>query len=362
VTFALVPVVRRLSIRIGAVVVPGERRVHTAPTPTLGGTAMYVAFLAAMAVAYVIPQFRDNIFRGSSEPLGVVLGATVIFGVGLLDDLRDVSAPAKLAGQVAAAMGLYWLGVTMFYFRVPFADVVVLSPDIIPLITVVWVALMANAVNLIDGLDGLAAGVAAIAGLAAGHLIALAVHELHEREAVSPDLDRFIAAAAALLVYGAVEAVGAYGLFAVFAAGFAFRRREYEHELNERVHAGADRLQTLLELAALLLFGSMVTFAGLEAPGLDGWLVAPLLLLVIRPVLVWLLAGRGYLSSRHRLFLGAFGVRGIATLFYLAAAVHAGVLETAEEVDVFWTGAVVVLVSIVVHGIAASPLTRRVAA
>ncbi|HET7652848.1 MAG TPA: MraY family glycosyltransferase [Acidimicrobiales bacterium] len=163
VTFALVPIVRRVSIRIGAVVAPGERRVHTAPTPTLGGTAMYVAFLAAMAVAYVIPQFRDNIFSGSSEPLGVVLGATVIFGVGLLDDLRDVSAPAKLAGQVAAAMGLYWLGVTMFYFRVPFADVIVLSPDIIPLITVIWVALMANAVNLIDGLDGLAAGIVAIA-------------------------------------------------------------------------------------------------------------------------------------------------------------------------------------------------------
>ncbi len=163
VTFALVPVVRRASIRIGAVVAPGERRVHTAPTPTLGGAAMYLAFLAAMAVAYVIPQFRDNIFSGSSEPLGVVLSATVIFGVGLLDDLRDVSAPAKLAGQVAAAMGLYWLGVTMFYFRVPFADVIVLSPDIIPLVTVVWVALMANAVNLIDGLDGLAAGIVAIA-------------------------------------------------------------------------------------------------------------------------------------------------------------------------------------------------------
>jgi UDP-GlcNAc:undecaprenyl-phosphate/decaprenyl-phosphate GlcNAc-1-phosphate transferase len=163
VTFALVPIVRRVSIRIGAVVAPGERRVHTAPTPTLGGAAMYLAFLAAMAVAYVIPQFRDNIFSGSSEPLGVVLGATVIFGVGLLDDLRDVSAPAKLAGQVAAAMGLYWLGVTMFYFRVPFADVIVLSPDIIPLITVIWVALMANAVNLIDGLDGLAAGIVAIA-------------------------------------------------------------------------------------------------------------------------------------------------------------------------------------------------------
>ena len=162
-TFLFVPIVRRVAIRVGAVVAPGERRVHTTPTPTLGGVAMYLGFLAAMGVAYFVPQFRDNVFESSSEPIGVLVGATVIFAVGLLDDLREVSAPAKLAGQVAAAMALYWLGVTMFYFRVPFADVIVLSPDIIPLVTVVWVALMSNAVNLIDGLDGLAAGIVAIA-------------------------------------------------------------------------------------------------------------------------------------------------------------------------------------------------------
>ena len=166
VTFVLTPLVRRMSIRVGAVVAPGERRVHAAPTPTLGGTAMYVAFLTAMGTAWLIPQFRENVFDSSSEPIGVIIGATVIFAVGLLDDLREVSAPAKLAGQVAAAMALYWLGVTMFYFRVPFADVIVLSPDIIPLVTVIWVALMANAVNLIDGLDGLAAGIVGIAAAA----------------------------------------------------------------------------------------------------------------------------------------------------------------------------------------------------
>src|SRR5439155_20080632 len=143
-----------LAVRIGAVVQPGERRVHTKPLPTLGGVAMYVGFLAGMAVASIVPQFRDHLFHGSSEPLGVVLAATVIFVVGVVDDLREVSAPAKLAGQVLAASVLYWLGVTMFYFRVPFAGFIVLSPDLGPLITVMWVALIANAVNLIDGLDG----------------------------------------------------------------------------------------------------------------------------------------------------------------------------------------------------------------
>lgn len=166
ITFLTTPVVRVLAVRIGAVVAPDERRVHERPTPTLGGLAMYVAFLAAMGTAWFIPQFRDNVFRTSSEPLGVVVAATVITAVGLLDDLREVSAPAKVAGQVMAAMGLYFLGVTLYFFRVPFAGVVVLSPDAIPLVTVLWVVLMANAVNLIDGLDGLAAGIVAIAAAA----------------------------------------------------------------------------------------------------------------------------------------------------------------------------------------------------
>jgi UDP-GlcNAc:undecaprenyl-phosphate GlcNAc-1-phosphate transferase len=86
--------------------------------------------------------------------------------VGFLDDLRDVSAPAKVAGQVLAASILTMFGATMFYFRVPFAGVVVLAPSIVPLLTALWVVAMANAINLIDGLDGLASGIVGIASLA----------------------------------------------------------------------------------------------------------------------------------------------------------------------------------------------------
>lgn len=154
--------VRRVAIRFGAVVLPDERRVHEKPTPTGGGVAMFVAFLVSMGVASQMPQFRE-IFHGSSEPLGVVLAACVMFGVGFLDDVRDVSAPAKLAGQVLAAGILVLLGVTMFFFRVPFVGILVLSSSLYPLVTALWVAGMANAINLIDGLDGLAAGIVAIA-------------------------------------------------------------------------------------------------------------------------------------------------------------------------------------------------------
>ena len=161
-TFALGFPVRWLAVKIGAVVPPDERRVHARPTPTTGGTAMVLAFLIAMGVASQLDGF-EQVFRGSSQPMGVVLAAVVIFGVGLVDDLRPVSAPAKVAGQVLAGSLLPFFAVTMLFFRVPFAGLVVLSNDLAPLMTVIWVVAMANAVNLIDGLDGLAAGIVAIA-------------------------------------------------------------------------------------------------------------------------------------------------------------------------------------------------------
>ena len=181
VTFALTPAVWRLSTRWGAVVKPDERRIHEHPTPTLGGIAMLIALLAALGVARLLPGFGP-MFE-SSELFGVAIAAIVILAIGMLDDLREVSAPAKVAGQVFAASILGLAGVVMFYFRVPFADFYVLSPDLGFLITVLWVVAMANAVNLIDGLDGLAAGVIAIA---AGAFFAYS-YRLSDVGLLSPD-------------------------------------------------------------------------------------------------------------------------------------------------------------------------------
>jgi UDP-GlcNAc:undecaprenyl-phosphate GlcNAc-1-phosphate transferase len=163
-TLVTTPLVGRLARRVGAIVEPGERRVHTRPLATLGGLAMYLGLLAGLGVASRLAQFED-VFGGRSEPVGVLLAATIIFAVGLIDDLREVSAPAKVAGQVLAGSVLSLFGVTMLFFRVPFAEIWSVPRDLAPLITVLWVIGMANAVNLIDGLDGLAAG---IVGIAAG--------------------------------------------------------------------------------------------------------------------------------------------------------------------------------------------------
>jgi UDP-GlcNAc:undecaprenyl-phosphate GlcNAc-1-phosphate transferase len=167
VTFLATFVVRRIAPRIGAVAMPGPRSVHTVPTPSLGGAGMFIGFLVAMAVASQLDQFRE-VFAGNSEPLGLLLAAAIMFVVGAIDDLRDVSPPAKIAGQVLSGSVLSLLGVTMLYFRVPFAsyDYVVLSSDLAPLVTVLAVVILANAINLIDGLDGLACGIVLIASAA----------------------------------------------------------------------------------------------------------------------------------------------------------------------------------------------------
>jgi len=165
-TYLLTFPVRRLAYRIGAVDHPGEHRMHAKPTPVIGGAAMFLAFGITLLVAAQLPEF-SLVFKGSSEPLGVVAAAFVIYCVGVIDDVRDISAPAKVAGQVLAAMVLVFLGVTMYYFKLPFVpSLITLSPAMLPLITAAWVVGMANAVNLIDGLDGLAAGIVGIASAA----------------------------------------------------------------------------------------------------------------------------------------------------------------------------------------------------
>jgi len=161
VTAALTIPARRLSLRVGYVAMPGERKIHKKPIPYGGGASMFVGFLIAMLAAAATPSLRP-IFDQSGEAMGVVLAAGAIFAVGLIDDVRDMSAPAKMSGQVLAASILYFMGVTMYQFKLPLAGFIVLSPGVLPLITAAWVIALTNAINFIDGLDGLAAGVVAI--------------------------------------------------------------------------------------------------------------------------------------------------------------------------------------------------------
>jgi len=154
--------VRQFAERSGLLTSPDDRDVHDSPTPSIGGPAMLVGLLAGALVAWLIGDF-DAVFATRSEMFGVLVAATIMCAVGVVDDIRPVSAPAKLAGMVLAGSTLSLVGVSLVVLRIPFVDVVLLSPDLSALATVLWVVLLANALNLIDGLDGLATGIVAIA-------------------------------------------------------------------------------------------------------------------------------------------------------------------------------------------------------
>ena len=162
VTFATTPLVGVLARRQGWVAQPNERSVHTSPMPDVGGLAMYLGFLAAMLTAWMVDAF-DVLFTSNSEPIGVLVAATIIYVVGFVDDIRGLSPPAKVAGTVLAGLALVQFGVVMYEFRFPFLDgPILLAVEWRPLVTVLWLLGMTQAINFIDGLDGLAAGIVAI--------------------------------------------------------------------------------------------------------------------------------------------------------------------------------------------------------
>ena len=162
VTFATTPLVGMLARRQGWVYLPNDRTVHQSPLPDVGGMAMYFGLLAAMLAAWLLDAF-DVMFASNSEPIGVLIAATIIYVVGFIDDIRGLSPPAKVAGTVLAGLALVQFGVVMYAFRLPFFDgPILLAQEWRPLVTVLWLLGMTQAINLIDGLDGLAAGIVAI--------------------------------------------------------------------------------------------------------------------------------------------------------------------------------------------------------
>jgi NhaP-type Na+/H+ or K+/H+ antiporter len=125
------------------------------------------------------------------------------------------------------------------------------------------------------------------------------------------------------------------------------------------VHAGAETVEKIAELTLVLLLGSLVTLGGLGTPGVAGWLLVPLLLLVIRPIGTLAGFARSSVPLRERAFIGWFGIRGIGSFYYAAAIIDGRVLAEAEAVKVFWSVVVLVGLSIVAHGLTATSLSRR---
>jgi sodium/hydrogen antiporter len=202
-------------------------------------------------------------------------------------------------------------------------------------------------------------GIALIIGIGGGWILAACVTRLRARELLSPEFDGFLAPALSLIIYGAAQSLGSYGLIAAFLAGIAFRRYEFDHEIHLHIHRGSEMTGRLLEMIVLLLLGSALTTNGLQTPGVAGWLLALLIIFVLRPLLVVAVTHRAPLDLRARIFLGFFGVRGVAALYYAAIVVGTAGLPTEASRTIVWTTIVCVALSVVIHGITATPLSKR---
>src|ERR1700687_2719891 len=170
VSFALTPLVARFAVRIGAVDMPGERKVHTTPIPRLGGLAV-VASIALVLLGS--GWLSGGLWRlASSLAPGLGLGGLPVLAVSLLDDIRSIGARKKLlvhtlGAIIAVGFGIS-LGPVVHLFGTPIHIGVLAAP-----LSVLWIVCVTNAFNMIDGLGGLSAGLALIAAASMAAVFAL---------------------------------------------------------------------------------------------------------------------------------------------------------------------------------------------
>lgn len=140
---------------------PGPRKMHSNPTPRLGGVAFFAAYFIGLIPGFLL--FPDIWWTNIKTIIGIFCGGSIIFVLGLVDDIHGVKPLWKLFWQIVACLILVAFDIRLQIINVPFYHLVDFGYWGIPL-TVIWLVLLFNTINLIDGLDGLASGVSAIVG------------------------------------------------------------------------------------------------------------------------------------------------------------------------------------------------------
>ncbi|MEX0749112.1 MAG: MraY family glycosyltransferase [Candidatus Saccharimonadales bacterium] len=166
-----IPMVKRLAARIGAVDLPNVRKIHTQPLPRIGGIAIFLGFIVPFLLQFELDR----------RLWGFLIGLVIMFVVGLVDDIKGLSAWRKLPWQIVAAIAVLAGGIGIVAATNPFGggsiflddwripmELGSLSFNILPvanLVSILWIVGIVNTVNFLDGMDGLAAGVCVIAAV-----------------------------------------------------------------------------------------------------------------------------------------------------------------------------------------------------
>ncbi|MDP8936307.1 MAG: cation:proton antiporter [Actinomycetota bacterium] len=213
----------------------------------------------------------------------------------------------------------------------------------------------AGAWFLDDVVVKLAIGIAV--GLVAGRALGWVVFHMPTERRLAESSEGFVALAATLATYGVTELVHGYGFLAVFVAACMIRRQERDHAYHEVLHGVAESTERLLSAALLVLLGGAVVEGVLSGLGWKGAVVGLVIVLVLRPLAGFVsLSGIGT-APGERMAIAFFGVRGIGSIYYLAHALNEA--DFTDGPQVWAVVAFVVLVSVVLHGVTALPVMRR---
>lgn len=162
ISFAATPLAIRLAPKIGAMDIPKDsRRMHTHPIPRFGGMAIFLGTMIPILV----------FMHGNSRVMAAALGGTLMYALGVTDDLLNLPAKLKFLCQTLIAVLMYAMDLRIEVITNYFGPGLwQLGAVLTFVITVLWIVGITNTINLIDGLDGLAAGSAMIAALSIAYV------------------------------------------------------------------------------------------------------------------------------------------------------------------------------------------------
>jgi NhaP-type Na+/H+ or K+/H+ antiporter len=210
---------------------------------------------------------------------------------------------------------------------------------------------------LVDVVWKLTAGVGV--GWLVGRLMGYLTFRLPERAQLSRTGDGFVALGITCLGYGLTELANGYGFLGVFVAALTLRSVERAHSYHENLHTFAEQIERLLMMVLLVFFGAAIAEGSIfQALNWNVVAIATLILLVVRPLSAWISLIGSPEPPREKAVIALFGIRGLGSFYYLAYALGQAQFERPEELWV--TVCLVVLASIVLHGIAAAPAMRHI--
>ena len=195
-------------------------------------------------------------------------------------------------------------------------------------------------------------------GVLVGNLLARFVFSYPAENRLAKSTEGLVALGATLIAYGVAEVANSYGFLAVFVSAIAIRNYEREHEYHKVLHDFAEESERLLMITLLALLGGAV-WGGLLRPLTWQMIaVAVLLVFLVRPLAGYVALAKLDIPHHERLAISFFGIRGIGSLYYLSYGLtHA---DFAEAEQLWATTALVVLLSILVHGVTVTPWMDRV--